>query len=165
MAGIAVFPTPASSPVSRRTKWWPSPPCTHRPVACPFDYSTPLLCTHTYVYCPSPCRTPQSALPCPFPILNQISLNPFTTQTQTKRSASTGILHSHIQTRARHSPGNLLGAGRNHFFICLPSPPISSTTPDCLPSAGTCQEHRASVAISGPSRYIERVAKPQCWTA
>ena len=34
--------------------------------------------------------------------------------------------------------------------------------PNCLSSAGTCQEDRVSVAISGPSRYIERIAKPQC---
>ena len=162
MAGIAVFPTPASSPAMSSLSL--AVERSGGPVLHAHTDPWLALSTTLHPYC-VPIHTvlhPTERLSQRYAVRSQPSIKSLSirSQTQTKHSASTGILHSHIQTRARHSPGNLLGAGRNHFFICLPSPPVSSTTLDCSSSASTCQEHRASVAISGPSRYIKRIAKP-----
>ena len=157
MAGIAVFPTPARKPAMSSLplaveRGWPSLPCTHRPVPCSFDQFTPL--PYTYITAERPVST---TLPRPLPVLNQSINLPQSAHTNTdtntnKLSASRGILHSHIQHGRGISRQSLRRQSEPLFHS--PSPPVSSTSPVCMPSVGTCQQHRAAVAISGPSRYI-----------
>ena len=113
--------------------------CTHRPVACSLDYFTPLLSS-----------TAERPV---FPILNRSRSVRSQTQLQTNAQPRQAYYTRIYNTSEAHQ-GNLLGAVRDHFYTS-PSPPVSSTSPEYLPSVGTCHQHRTAVAISGPSRYIE----------
>ena len=159
MAGIAVFPTPASSPAMSSLSL-----AVERGGLGIHSLHTQTRGSLVRLPCTSAAERPsqhylvrsQSTIYLPQSVHEHKHKHKQNTQ---PRQA----YYIRIYNTSEALPGNLLGAGRNHFFI-TPSSPASSTSPDCLPNVGTCQQHRAVVAISGPSRYHRRIAKPQCWT-
>lgn len=132
MAGIAVFPTPASSPamsslplaVEQRVGPVFHAHCTHRPVACSSTTVEP--------DCAATAERPAQRLPPRF----QSSIYSHRHETQTHIQTNTQprqAYYNRIYNTSEALPGSLLGASRNHFSTS-PSPPVNSTSPDSLSS-------------------------------
>ena len=140
MAGIAAFPTPASSPAMSSL---PLPVeqvgpvfhahCTHRPVAC--------SSITVEAYCAATAERPAQRLPPWF----QSTIYSHRSRPQTHIQTNTQprqAYYNRIYNTSEALPGNLVGASRNHFFT-PPSPPVTSTSPNSLSS-----EHVSSASSS-----------------
>ena len=154
MAGIAVFPMPASSPAMSSL-----------PLAVEHAHTDPWLALSTALHsCCPPLQNAQSARPRPFSSLNQSPSIRSHIQTQTQTNTQPRqAYYARIYNTSEAYLDNLLGAGRNHFFT-------SPLTSGLFHFARLFAQRRHVSTASSSCGYLRAfsiyrsIAKPQCWT-